>query len=288
MKKSHRTKQRNKKTKKNQINKNMNVDLSPYLPVGILLACLAVAGGILLPRLVLKHMTDRQLSVVETAPESYYLASGTAMAKNASEQLSSLDRIKLISGVWESNCVQVSSDEGNLSESEIISLVKSQMEYYYKQNVYPYSLSSTYSNWYSWTTELYRYTDTVFNTYTTYLWVVHFTRFDNTLEHTILITENGTILAAQVNDSNKPFSSIKKIYMNENINDILGDSNIKLETVSENVSGYDIPQYPYIDVVGIFNQNIYQVQLSSKGNDAETFYIYQYKTDTTYGFGIAP
>ncbi len=274
--------------RKNKDSVRPNHNLSLSLLLGIFLACVAVICGIFLPKLILKKTTDSQLSVVETAPESYYLASGTAMAKNASEQLSSLDRIKLISGTWESNCVQVTPGESTLNEAEIIALTKEQMEYYYKQNVYPYSLSSAYSNWYSWNTELYRYTDTVFNTYTTYLWVVHFTRFDNTLEHTILVTENGTILAAQVNDSSKPFSSIKKVYLNENINDVLGDKNMQMESISENIDNIDIPESPYIDIAGIYDQNIYLISLSSKKGDPEDFYIYQYKTDSTYGFGIAP
>lgn len=258
------------------------------LLLGIFLACLAVACGILLPKLLLKNAADKQLSVVETAPENYYLASGTAMAKNASEQLSSLDRIKLISGTWESRCVQVNPGEGTLSEAEIIALAKQQIEYYYKENVYPYSLSSSYSNWYSWSTELYCYTDTVFNTYTTYLWVVHFTKFDNMLEHTILITENGTILAAQVNDSKKSYSSVKNVYMNENINSVLGDKSITVDDISEKIDDYIIPSNPYIDMTGIYDQNIYRVTLSPKNDDAEEFYIYQYKTDSTYGFGITP
>ncbi len=273
---------------KNKSSKQPKNNFSLSLLLGISLACLAVACGILLPKLILRKATDKQLSVVETAPESYYLASGTAMAKNASQQLSSLDRIKLISGVWESNCVQVSPGEGTLSEAEIIALTKQQMEYYYEQNVYPYSLSSSYSNWYSWSTELYCYTDTVFNTYTTYLWVVHFIKFDNMLEHTILITENGTILAAQVNDSSKPFSPVKKVYMNENINNILGDKNITIDAISEKIDDYPIPAYPYIDITGICDRNIYCITLSSKNDDGENFYIYQYKTDNTYGFGIAP
>lgn len=273
---------------KNKSSKQPKNNFSLSLLLGISLACLAVACGILLPKLILKKTTDKQLSVVETAPESYYLASGTAMAKNASQQLSSLDRIKLISGVWESNCVQVSPGEGTLSEAEIIALTKQQMEYYYEQNVYPYSLSSSYSNWYSWSTELYCYTDTVFNTYTTYLWVVHFIKFDNMLEHTILITENGTILAAQVNDGNKPFSSVKRVYMNENINSVLGDKNITIDAISEKIDDYSIPAYPYIDITGIYDQNIYCITLSSKNDDGENFYIYQYKTDNTYGFGITP
>ncbi len=274
--------------KKNKGSNMKKYNLSLSLCLGILLACFAVICGIFLPKLILRKATNKQLSVVKTAPESYYLASGTAMAKNASEQLSSLDRIKLISGVWESSCIQVSPGEGTLSEAEIIALTKQQLEYYYKQNVYPYSLSSSYSNWYSWSTELYCYTDNVFNTYTTYLWVVHFTKFDNMLEHTILITENGTILAAQVNDSSKPFSSVKKVYTNENINSVLGDKNITMNAISQNIDDHDIPVYPYIDINDVSDRNIYRITLSSKNDDGEEFYIYQYKTDDTYGFGIAP
>lgn len=253
---------------------------------GAFLACLAVACGILVPMLLLRSSTDKQLSVVKTAPEGYYLASGTVMAKNASEQLSSLDRIKLISGTWESKCVQVKPETGTRSETEIIALAKQQIEYYYRKSVYPYSLSSSYDNWYSWSTELYCYTDTVFNTYTAYLWVIHFTRFDNMLEHTILMTENGTILAAQVNDSKISYSPVKKVYLDENINDVLGDKSIMVDAISDKIDDYTITAYPYIDITDIQEHNIYRITLSSKNSDEEDFYIYQYKTDNTYGIGI--
>lgn len=262
--------------------------ISLFTLLGILCAALATAGGIFIPKLLLRQKINAKLAVIEIAPESYYLSLDTAMAKNASQHLSSMDRMKLITGRWESSCEQTEQEEASLKESDAVSLARTQLEHYYKEGIYPYSLSSSYSNWYSWSSELYRYTDNVFNTYTTYLWVIHFTRYDSDLVHTILMTDNGTILAADVNDNSKPFSSIKNAYSENGIKQIFTNENIHLEDISQSTDITTIEGYPYIDTTGIYYKNIYTVSLALDRNEPEDYYIYQYRTDTSYGFGIIP
>lgn len=256
--------------------------------LGILCAMLAAAGGIFIPKLLLTRKNSAKLAVIETAPESYYLSLNTAMARNASENLSSMDRMKLITGIWESNCEQADLSEASIKEAEAVNLARTRLEHYYSEGVYPYSLASSYSNWYSWSTELYRYTDNVFNTYTTYLWVIYFTRYDSNLVHTILMTENGTILAADVNDNSKPFSSVKNAYLEDNISHAFSDENIHAESISKNTDMAEIKGYPYIDTTGIYYKSIYNISLYLGRNEPENYCIYQYKTDTSYGFGIIP
>lgn len=273
--------------------------------IGFTLAIAAIISGILVPKLLLSQKAKVQMSVVETAPEDYYLASSTVMARRASEQLSSLDRIKLISGTWESASAKCSTTEGFLSESEAVTLAKQQLEYFYDAGVYPYSLSSSYGNWYSWSTELYQYTDTVFNTYTTYLWIIKFTKFDNSLTHTILMTESGTILSAEVSGnttqdtdiimaSSDTFSpdklncaSIINAYSEENISNIIG-KNIYMHSQKRNNSVKITPPYPYIDLSKAEFENIYTIILSIPSKDDESYLIYAYKTDNSYGIGIVP
>lgn len=261
----------------------------PFLPLlAILCAILATAGGIFIPKLLLRQKIDAKLALIETAPESYYLSLDTALAKSASQNLSSLDRMKLITGIWESSCEPAELSEAYLKESDAVSLARERLEHYYQQGVYPYSLYSSYSNWYSWSTELYCYTDNVFNTYTTYLWVIQFTRYDSDLKHTILMTENGTILAADVNDNSKPFSSVKNAYMSEDANKIFGDENIHIKAITQNTDKTTIESYPYINTTGIDYKNIYTISLSLGSNEPEDYCLYQYKTDSSYGFGIMP
>lgn len=254
---------------------------------GILCVLFFIAGGFWIPAILLDYNSQKNMSVCKLVPEKYYLASETAMAKKASEQLTALDRMHLVSGTWDSSYIQVSTDEGSLSETEIVEITKDKLKLFYKQYVYPYNLESSYDNWYSWDTELYKYTDDVFCTYTVYLWVVHFTKYDNSIKHTILITENGTILAAEVNNDSKSYSSIQKLYSNLNINNLMGDPSIRIANIIEyddiNISGY-----PFINTTDIDFDKLYRIELSDKRNDIDYYYIYQYKTDGKYGIGIIP
>lgn len=258
-----------------------------YSITGILCTALFIAGGFFVPELILDNISNKNVSSCQDAPENYYLASGTAMAKQASEHLTTIDRIKLISGTWDSSYVQVPTDEGTVSEYDIVALAKQKIDYFYNKSVYPYSLESSYANWYSWDTELYKYTDNIFNTYTIYLWVVHFTKYDNSLTHTVLITENGTVLAAEVSDDSRPFSSIKNVYLDQSVKILLGDTSIQIGNII-NTEDVSLSGYPFIDMHGIYLQNIYKLELSDKRNEADYYYIYQYKSDGKYGIGIIP
>lgn len=267
----------------------------PIVYISILLAVLSMLAGIFLPEILLKRRADAEISVVKNASETYYLAAETAMAKNASQQLSALDRIKLASGTWESTSFQTTPGSDNLTESEAVTLAKQQMDHYSQYGIYPYSFSSSYDNWYSWTTEFYEYTDNVFQTYTTYVWVIHFTRFDGTLKHTIVMTENGTILAAEANVVSHDFYPLRTAYVNSDPATLLGDEKVSLYSLSYNmdVSNTDmesihIEGYPYIDMTDANIENLYEIKLSVDNSEPEPYYIYQYTTDHSYGFGIVP
>lgn len=269
------------------IHKSNKMHSMLYPIIGILCVAFFITAGFFVPEFVIEHLSRKDMSVCRTAPESYYSSSGTAMAKQASERLTAIDRMKIISGIWDSSYIRVPTDCGNVTESCIVELARKKINYFYEENAYPYSLEAAYANWYSWETELYKYTDNIFNTYTVYLWLIHLTKYDNSLTHTILITENGTVLAAEVNDDSHSFSSISKVYLNQDIYNLFGDSGIKCEdiagTYNVNISGY-----PFIDMQGINMQNIYQMKLSDRRNDADYYYIYQYKSDGKYGIGIVP
>jgi hypothetical protein len=102
------------------MNKNSSVS-KPTLLL-IILCIITVAASFLIPDLLLKSKRDTSTSKILTAPESYYVESGNAMARNTSSNLTSLEQIKLISGVWESTGASCPLDQGFLTENEAVEL----------------------------------------------------------------------------------------------------------------------------------------------------------------------
>ena len=72
----------------------------------ILFFCIAVIlASVLVPKYLLARTLFEQMDQVVVAPEEYYVEAGEMMARSASSNLSSVDRIKLIAGTWESEMV---------------------------------------------------------------------------------------------------------------------------------------------------------------------------------------
>ena len=122
---------------------------------GLLFACCAliVVMSIVAPKYLLARTLTEQTNHVIVA--EYYVEAGTMMARNTSSNLSAIDRIKLISGAWESNMEKCDITEGFLDEVEAVELAKKQLEVYYKQGIFPYSVQIQYDNLYSYSSELY-------------------------------------------------------------------------------------------------------------------------------------
>lgn len=254
---------------------------------------LVVSASIILPDILLRNETDSYVSVVTKAPEEYYLASATAIAIDASSKLSATDRINLISGTWESTFEECSTSEGFLTESEAVTLAKKQLEIYYDKLVYPCSLESSYKNWYSYEAKLYSYTDATFNTYTAYLWELKFTKYDNTLVHTILMTESGTILNAEINQTDfeptfKP-KYISYAYNEDTVKKFFNTSSATIDTQKQytSLSGLNI-NYPSVEVLPENIDMAFLITVSETRDLSENYIIYRYSTDTSYGIGIMP
>ncbi|MBP3621463.1 MAG: hypothetical protein J6J16_06865 [Lachnospiraceae bacterium] len=252
------------------------------------LATLVVVASFILPGYLLDKKADSQISVVSFAPEEYYLSSNTVMARNNSEKLSSLDKLNLISGKWASNYTECSTSEAFLSEIDAVNLATAQINKYYDLGVYPESLFSNYNNWYSWSSKVYRYTDSSFNTYTAYLWVITFTKYDNSATHKIAMTEDGIIISAETTNHN--ITKLKDIfyaYTDKNIESLLCD-NIKLNDVSF-PSSYNIESVcPDINMNNATFDSIYQISVSENFTEAQDLYVFQYKTGTSHGIGLIP
>lgn len=258
----------------------------------ILLTLLTICGAYFLPKLLLKSAYEHAQNKIETAPESYYLASNTAMSKKASELLESYEKTNLITGAWDSTYKKASYEDAFLTESDAVAIAKENIDQLHDLGFYPYSLTSSYNNWYSWTTSLYSYSDTNFHTYTCYLWIISFTKFDNSLSHTILMTEDGVILAALANDPSKKTSPMLTELTDESIKHLLVDNHVRLEKKEAfsypNFSSIITQIYPDNIMTGILEQNSILVSLSFDNDVASDYLIYQFNTSSQYVFGIVP
>ncbi len=256
----------------------------------LIIPCIiAVVASLSVPDLLLSKTKENSTNIIAIAPESYYVESGNAMARNASSNLSSLDQIKLISGAWESNESVCGLDQGFLTENEAIQLARYSLDIFYDLGVFPYSSSSNYNNWCSWDAKLYCYTDSLFNTYSAYLWVISFTRFDNSVTHTIYMTENGVILGANTTDTHYRANNIMSAYTDLYVKDIFSDENITLIKKEVAPEGTVIkPVYPEATFSDVSFDQIYIIDLVSSDGALESYYVYQYSSDEIYGIGIAP
>ena len=198
------------------------------LLLSVMLCAITVVASFFIPDLLLNNHKDSTSGKIIVAPESYYVESGNAMARNTSSNLTSLEQIKLISGVWESTGSSCSVDQGFLSENEAVSLARYSLNAFYDMGVFPYATDANYNNWCSWDAKLYCYTDNLFNTYSAYLWVISFTRFDNSVTHTVYMTEKGVIIGATTTDKSFTPSKLIAAYTNQSVKQIFSDENITL------------------------------------------------------------
>lgn len=158
--------------------------------------CIVVLAGIILPGQVLAIREESAYDQVAAVPEQY-LATNSAMTKNASMNLKMSERLRLISGQWESQTQEAGSFEMEQENYEAISLLREGMKELYHTRQYPVNLSSEYSNWYTWTAQSYKAVDTTFHTYAAYYWIIHFEKYDGRESHTIWMLDDGTIFLAE-------------------------------------------------------------------------------------------
>lgn len=255
----------------------------------VILCVIAVASSFLVPQLLLNHEKEKDTDIIYVAPESYYVESGNAMARNTSSNLTSLEQIKLISGDWESTGAPCDLDQGFLTENEAVQLARASLNSFYSIGVFPYSTDANYNNWCSWESKLYCFTDNLFNTYSAYLWVITFTKFDNSNTHTVYMTEKGVILGATTTETDYKASNIIAAYTNSSVKEIFSDDNISLlqkETAPEGTVIKSV--YPDTDYSNATFTQIYTIDLVSSDGQLESYYVYQYTTDEVYGIGMAP
>lgn len=162
----------------------------------LVVVLISVGAGILLPGRVLAIQEEQEYNQVSNVPEEY-MSSSSAMARSASSNLKTVERLQLIAGQWESNSQTARSYEMEQEDYEAVSIARDSMKNLYERGQYPVNLSSEYSNWYSWTAKSYKSVDTIFHTYTAYYWVIQLKKYDGAEEHTIWMLDDGTVFLAE-------------------------------------------------------------------------------------------
>lgn len=168
--------------------------LSYILPLAICI--LVIAAALTVPSIIINSIASKQLNTVGNVPYELYSNSESSMSSLISHRLTESERILLISGVWDSNNISPVDDSAAKSLAAI-ALAKKSLSELYDAGFYPYPVKS--SDMYTWTCDQYSRVDTTFRTFTANYWLIKLTYFDNTLSHTILMSEDGTILYAEYN-----------------------------------------------------------------------------------------
>lgn len=268
----------------------------------LIFCAVIISTSVLVPKYLLARTLSEQMEQVVVAPEEYYVEAGAMMARSASSNLLSVDRIKLISGTWESEMRKCENTEGFLNEAEAVELAKEQMEYYYQAGVFPYSMQIKYDNMFSYATELYCYTDSSFHTYSAYLWKIIFTKCADSEECVIYMTESGTILLLWTDEKYSPETTMKQCYDNLDMKNVFGDKRFYQVTIGEYMPAtvVEIP-YPMEDeLTGEARANSFStvkpvteivsgavIRVKTSGESMK-FQALQYKTEHGYGIVFMP
>ena len=175
--------------------KNKNYRISTAIALTIVIGLV----GIFLPGIVLNATNTSILNIAATLPSEYYSNTTPTISRNASSQLSDYQKMMLISGAWESETKEADVAESTLTEYEAVNMAQQAIDNLYNHDNYPCTLDSGFKNWYTWTATLYKATESNFHTYAAYYWKLTFDRYDAKEHHTILMTEDGTVLCAYTN-----------------------------------------------------------------------------------------
>ncbi len=165
--------------------------------LAVLAAAAAVLAGIWLPGVLLKERCAADFNKTKSAPSEYYNAAGFALSLNISEQMDVYDRLRMVSGSWESSFEEASLYEMNAHMHQAAEAARKEAVELFDRGLYPSNLNSEYGNWFSWKAMPFKAVDSVFNTYTAYYWKVIFQSIDSEERHTVYILDDGTLIAVE-------------------------------------------------------------------------------------------
>ncbi|MDE5965659.1 MAG: hypothetical protein K2G89_02370 [Lachnospiraceae bacterium] len=265
----------------------------------ITLTLMFALAGILVPGIILTRKNNAIVNHAATLSKNYYSGTTSTISRNASAQLSTYQKMELISGAWESNTLTVEPEESTLTEYEAVNLALESLYELYQHGNYPSELSPSFKNWCTWTATLYKATDSSFHTYCAYYWKLVFDKYDASETHTAFIMEDGTLLCAYTNLNHNLPGTISH-YMKNESSQKSRCSIIKYDGALSKLPLYpdvELPgERPYIRdasimVVGSTNLrslNDVKEAYENLDNQYEYYYIYQILADEAYMYSIIP
>lgn len=214
-----------------------------WLMIGLGVALLCM----LLPGSLVKIQANQEKDIIQQTYSSNYYSGG-----DASVRMTLYERMKMISGEWDSqwqavdqnDVLPISDIEDTISKNasttesgdweysgycymdyeSVIKAAEAGIEVLYETGIYPESAASEYSNWYRPTVTLFQYSDSIFDAYTCYVWLVQFDYYDGSMSHIMLIDDTtGLILAGGIQGEGVSISNnwsnnmIKQTSLPENV-----------------------------------------------------------------------
>lgn len=242
-------------------------------------AIIVMLGGVMLPGVFLHSNMNIMADQVTVVPQQYYTASNSAMAKNNSKRMKTSEKIQLITGTWESTIKEANKYDMDLKDYEAVALAQESLGKLYEAKLFPTGVDARYGNWYSWTAKSYKAIDSIFNTYTSYYWVIELAKYDGAEKHEIYMLEDGTILCC-ISRYDEEFydKGVKNAY------DVLIKNNMEVSMNDIKAKKIeDVIKYP-ADVNGVGNvQWIYSSDVKSED---EEYNIIQAKGDKTFFYQL--
>jgi len=154
---------------------------------------------------------NRTLGTIESVPGDMYDMTTSAVSKSVSAKLSEEDRLKLITGEWESEEIKVTRNPLTTSKQQQVTTAQNKVAALYEDSQYPVTLIDRDDMWYTWDVEYYRKTDSTFHIYSAYYYVVHFVGYDEKEKHDVTLSEKGTVVSIK-NNLDNPDGEMKEVY----------------------------------------------------------------------------
>lgn len=165
--------------------------------ISIILIFFAAACGMFIPGFFLKQSSESLSGQIQKAPATIKKGYGNTSIQLASSQLTEYEKIKIIVNPDNPGSPVYKSNTHIKSNYTMVELAKDRLEKLYLSKLYPSSFKDKTGNWYSYDVTCFEATDSTFQIFSSYYWLITLTKYDKSENHTVLITENGTILYAQ-------------------------------------------------------------------------------------------
>lgn len=206
--------------------------------------------ALFLPGLLLNYYTDSIYEVRKQVPPEYYANSSSSISLMTSKQLTTYERMRLISGLWDCYIKDVPQLKGS-EEYNIVSKAKQKINELAEAGLYPYRISE--NEMYYWDVRKYYCIESNFETLSTAYWKIKLIRYDNTLSHDLLITDEGVILYLEYNGAptNRNLFSISDAYRSLPIASERVCSYASFETDDYVLSYKDVSLPEHIDSLGV-------------------------------------